>query len=197
MKTSVILSNITWNTPQFFKRAAEELVKAGILDWVHAVPHKAESDEKKEHIHFILKPSKAIDTAWLQMRFTEIPPGEFLPRKPTSDWRKTKNFTDWLLYSLHDKDYLASKLEKHEFSYTLDDCITTDISSLENSYREAKLSGLGPVSKIRRAYELGYKREEFFLSGAIPLSLIGAANTLWDMLESRESCQRNGHDGHE
>lgn len=196
MKTSVVISNITWNTPNFFKAISEELVQQGILDWVHAIPHKAESDEKKDHIHFILKPSKAIDTAWLQSRFSEFVQGELQPRRPTSDWRKTKNFSDWLLYSLHDVDYLASKLEKREFSYNLEDCITTDMDSLENHYREAKSNGLGLVSKIRKAFDMGYNREEFFLSGVIPLSLLRSANSVWDMLQYRECC-RNGRKGHE
>lgn len=188
MKTSRAISNVTWNSVGHFKATADALVADGVLDWYHAIEHKAEADELKDHIHFVVKPSKAVDTAWLCMRFAEWVEGEEKPRKPTALWRPVASghMGDWLLYSLHDKDYLASKLKKREYSYTLDDCITSDAQSLGIIYNEAKSDTVGLVGKIKKAFEMGISLDSFLLSGAIPLSLCRAASDMWSMLENRK-----------
>lgn len=198
VKTSVVISNITWNTPEFFRRTSQELVANGILDWVHAVPHRPESDEKKAHIHFVLKPAKSVDTVWLAMRYSEYQDGDPLPLKPTSDWRKVGagRMRDWLLYSLHDEDYLAEKLERRQHHYTLKDCISTDEQSLEIAYKEAKRENGGHIGKIKKAFEMGVSLDSLLLSGAIPLALHRSAVNLWQILEERK-VYRNGRPAHE
>ena len=179
---------MTWNSAGHFKVTADALVADGFLDWYHAIEHKAEADELKDHIHFVVKPSKAVDTAWLSMRFAEWVEGEKDPRKPTAMWRPVASghMGDWLLYALHDSDYLASKCQKREHSYTLDDCITSDAQSLGIIYNEAKSEASGLVGKIKKAFYMGVSLDSFLLSGAIPLSLCRHAEDLWGLLETRK-----------
>lgn len=200
MKTGRTISNVTWNSLGHFKKTADALVAEGVLDWYHAIEHKAEADEdKKDHIHFVVKPSKAVDTIWLSMRFAEWVEGEEKPRKPTNDWHFVQNghLGDWLLYALHDKDFLTAKLEKREYEYTLEDIVTSDQMALECAYREAKRSEGGHIAKLRKAYEMGLTLDAVLLSGAIPLPLHRAAVALWEVLASRDSVSRGGRKGHE
>lgn len=186
MKTSAIVSNITWNTASFFQATVSQLVQEGIVDWFHAIEHKPETEQKKTHIHFCLKPSKALDLNWLSMRLSEFVVGEDKPRKPTSDWRKlsSKTLSDWLLYALHDKTYLARKFKSKSFHYSLEDFMTSDKNVLDGLYEEAQDSDGGLVVRLRKAFESGLSLKEVLLSGAVPLSLFRNAQDLWGLFES-------------
>lgn len=193
MKTSVIVSNITWNTVPFFQSTLSQLIQEGVVDWFHAIEHKAESSEKKSHIHFCLQPSKALDLNWLAMRLSEFVVGEELPRKPTSEWRKlnSKTLSDWLLYALHDRAYLSRKLKSKAFHYSLDDFITSDRNALEGLFEEAQDIDGGLVVRLRKAFESGLSLSEVLLSGAIPLSLFRSARDCWGLLEASKQVKKS------
>lgn len=110
------------------------LLSQCLIDWCHWICHRAESSEKKDHIHFVLKPSKRIDTASLNKFFLEIDPNNALPLKPTSDWRPVSSMDDWLLYAVHDSDYLKSKSQKREIIYMKKDLQTTDEDALNEAW---------------------------------------------------------------
>lgn len=197
MKTSCVISNITWNTPEFFRATAERLVKDGFCDWVHGVPHEPESDETKAHIHFILKPTKAVDTAWLRVQFSQFVPGEDKPRQPTSDWRKVAyaRIADWWLYSCHDEAYLASKLQARTHHYGVDDCISTDPELLrvwDSEYRRPR----GHIDLLKDAAARGLPFATVAMSGAIPLALLRSAEVLYNGFLLPARTDRAGKPGH-
>lgn len=135
MQTIRTISNISFNSLEFFEHKVFELLKNGVIDWCHWIAHKAEDDEKKAHIHFVLKPSCRIDTNKLRQQFFELDATNALPLAPTTDWRPVSSMDDWLLYAVHDTDYLKSKRQTRKFAYMKKDIRSTDFDALNECWR--------------------------------------------------------------
>lgn len=130
MQTIRIISNISYNTIEFFESKIAELVSRRIIDWAYWAFHLADEDELKDHIHFVLKPSKRLETADLRDFFKEIDPNHEKPRTCTARWQPTNSMDDWLLYAKHDPAYLASKGQYRRHHYKWDDIKATDEDAL-------------------------------------------------------------------
>lgn len=131
MKTSRIISNISYNTDYFFSEKVTDLVNRKIIDWCYWIRHKPDIDEKKEHIHFVLKPSSAIDTFRLREEFMEFDKyNPSIPLTCTMRFFFTSSMDDWLLYVVHDPGYLASKGQQRNISYNPDEIHATDPEAL-------------------------------------------------------------------
>lgn len=131
MQTTRIISNISYNTPEHFCKTVYDLLNRHVIDWCYWIFHKADKDELKDHIHFVLKPSSRVDTASLRDAFNELDPS--CPSKPltcTMRWNFTSSMDDWLLYAVHDAGYLASKGQVRNYHYEYDDLCTTDPDAL-------------------------------------------------------------------
>lgn len=143
MNTRRILSNISFNSPTFFSMIVGELARDGIIDWCYWIVHKADNDDKKEHIHFCFQPSKQIDTLQLNKLFYEwrflgidclsnLSIDNWMPYKPTTRYQPVISLDDWLLYCKHDKDYLEQKGLDRNYHYEWSNFFATDYDSLNH-----------------------------------------------------------------
>lgn len=131
MQTIRVISNISYNTIEYFESKIAELVSRRIIDWAYWVFHLADEDELKDHIHFVLKPSKRLETADLRDFFKEVDPNHEKPRTCTSRWQPTNSMDDWLLYAKHDPAYLTSKGQYRRHHYEWKDIKATDEDALQ------------------------------------------------------------------
>lgn len=140
MKSKKTISFISWNTIPFLYKTLDSLYNEQIVQYFITIEHKAEEDEKKDHSHVILFPNVSIDYMDLKIRFCEPqlhglqPLGiSFRPQYVGKDCEY-----DWLLYNLHDPNYIRSKYkEMKKYSYKPDDFYSPDINTLEDMIYQA------------------------------------------------------------
>lgn len=173
MKTAKLISTISFNTPSFVQGTITRLLESELITYSHWIQHKPEQGDNKEHIHLVIEPAKALDTLFLSKEFIQPVPNE-KPLK-TLPWNKSK-ISDWILYSLHHRGYLASKFQTREIEYNLSDMQTTDRDLLEAQYNEA-IRDLNPlVDFVKQWYDKGRGLNELILTGAItPQNLMFAS----------------------
>lgn len=106
MNTVKPIGTISYNTPNYLANLLDSLWRDGILDDYRAIFHYAESEGKKDHFHLNLFPASRIDTTELRKRFEEPDPFNKLPLS-CEPFRYSEPL-NWLLYVLHDQDYLLS-----------------------------------------------------------------------------------------
>lgn len=167
MKTSKLISTISFNTIPFLEGTIKRLVDNELIEWAHWIAHKGEKDDtNKDHIHLVIQPNKAIDTVQFFKEFIEPDPNNELPLKCLPP-NKTKNIGDWILYGLHHIGYLASKFETREYTYTIDDIQSTDRDLLLEQYRQA-LRELNPeLEAVKDAFSKGLSFDDIVLSGGV------------------------------
>ena len=164
MRTSKSISTISYNSIDFLERRLKELIEKHIISNYMFIKHYAEKDETKNHIHLYMQPNKLLDTMDLQDYFIELDfnnPGKLLK---CIDFR-ISSIDDWILYSMHYKPYLLSKLEVREFAYNKDDFYYYDIDMFERDYLHA-LKG----SNFAHSQQI---LDILFDSNNSPLDLIG------------------------
>lgn len=136
MRTSKPVAAISYNTFNFLKRSLDELMLNGTIDYWAFIKHfpEAGEDETKEQFHVYVSPSHMIETKDLWKVFDEIDTvhPELGALKCIPDPRKEhSDFANWLLYVIHDEEYLASKGLTREYHYTLDEVVTSDRAELQ------------------------------------------------------------------
>lgn len=144
MRTKRLISTISYNSDAFIVEALRRLVAAGLVDWAHWVRHEPEEDEKKSHIHLVLSPARAIDTTALSAAFEEVDlaaPG----KAPLGviPWRFCASLDDWLLYAIHDPDYLLSKGQTRAHHYDRNAVRSTSTELLVEQWGEVNLARFG------------------------------------------------------
>lgn len=170
MKTTRIISNISYNTIDHFQGVIYDLVQRNVIDWAYWILHKAEDDETKDHIHFVLKPSERLDTSKLEKEFLEI---DFTNTKPlgvTKVWKYTSSLDDWILYCSHDIGYLASKGQIRKYHYTFNDFGYTDEDAFIEDWHNVNRVAYHRLQALAEAVE---KRIPFALlvqQGVIPIA---------------------------
>lgn len=187
MRTSKPISTISYNTENFLKGKLEELTRNHwIADWMY-IPHRAEKDEAKDHIHVYVEPNKMMDTMALADQFRELDP--FKPDKPLGvmRWQSSK-VDDWLLYVLHFEPYLASKMESREYVYKREDVRCMDADVFEQTYNHAMTaSDWARRNQILNALTDGTLHPaELIANGSIPLNLASQV-AAFDKMMSRWS----------
>lgn len=195
VRTSKPVATISYNTPEYLKLKLEELRKAGRVSEWYFVFHKAEEDEKKDHIHLYLVPSKMLQTDDLVKEFLQPDPekpGQFVtcPR-----WVSSK-FQDWYLYGIHDTAYLASKGQMRKYHYRLEDVQAYDRDALEECVREIDLTTVNAVKRMQDAQKAGLSYAQFFKAGGVPINAVRAYEQAWMLLQMAGTI-RNGREGHE
>ena len=129
MKTERPISTISFNTENHLKSVLNRLVESEKIEYGFYIMHYAEENEKKNHFHVYMQPSKAIDLQALRKEFNEL---DFSNSKPLGCLPIEKSkFDDWYLYGLHDPYYLASKGLFRDYHYKAEDVITTDDDVLD------------------------------------------------------------------
>lgn len=186
MKTSKLISTISFNSLQFLEGTIQRLVNSELVEWAHWIKHKAEAnDTKKDHIHLVIQPNKAIDTMQFLKEFIESDPNNELPLRclPAN---KTKNIGDWILYGLHHIGYLASKFETREYTYTIDDMQSTDRDLLLEQYRQA-LRELNPeLEAVKHSFNKGLSLDDILLGGYVNKSNLNMIVAYYSAMQNKE-----------
>lgn len=191
MNTSKPISTISYNSEKWLKSRLEELYRNHtISDWIY-IHHDAEEDEKKDHFHVWIEPNRKIDTMTLQDFFREPDPER--PDKPLGVIKfQSSRLDDWILYSVHDLQYLASKQESREFAYRKEDFVFADEDTFDEAYRHA-YRGSDFAHRMQTMQKLDDGRltpYEAVKSGILPLNTAGSLLALGKL-------ERNGRLGHE
>ena len=136
MKTRKPISTISYNTIDYLIMVLDQLYSDHVISYWQLIQHKAENDERKDHIHLFLVPNGQLDTMDLQLRFREIDP--LYPEKPLGciDFRSSDP-DHWILYNQHFAPYLASKCESREFHYLREHFISSDEDTFDFYYHHA------------------------------------------------------------
>lgn len=106
MATQKPISTISYNTLPFLKEKLDLWVTEHIIQSYMFIHHKGE-DGDKDHFHVRIEPNKKLDPMDLSDKLLEYEHGK---KKPLGcrPWRPSVE-EDWLLYAVHDKDYLRIK----------------------------------------------------------------------------------------
>lgn len=196
MRTSKPVSAISYNSPQFLRLKLEELRRAKRISEWYFIEHEPEEDEggKKRHIHLYLVPSKMLQTDDLIVEFSEFDVTH--PEKPLTcpRWRDSK-FSDWYLYGIHDKSYLASKGQSRRYHYRYEDVLSFDSDALLQSVREIDLTSLTPVKTMLDAQAQGISFSQYFRSGAVPIPQFLQFKQAWELM-ALDRTERMGRETH-
>lgn len=139
MATQKPISTISYNTETFLKEKLETWLKAHIIQAYQYICHKGE-DGDKDHIHLRIEPNKKIDPMDLieQLREYQLGNDKPLGCRP---FRPSKE-EDWILYVVHDSDYLKVKYgggEKGEkLPYKWQDIRCPEYYDMEIAFLRAK-----------------------------------------------------------
>lgn len=139
MATQKPISTISYNTESFLKERLDSWLKAHIIQAYQYICHKGE-DGDKDHIHVRIEPNKKLDAMDLleQLREFQIGKDKPLGCRP---FRPSKE-EDWILYAVHDEQYLKLKYgggEKGEkLPYKWQDIRVPDYYDIEIAYIRAK-----------------------------------------------------------
>lgn len=213
MNTISLISNISYNTPEFFEAKIKALSSGDnrLIDWAHWIIHQPEDDEKKSHIHFVLKPSRRIDTNALRKEFLESPAllveAKSQRGEPITDddlkplgvlpFDKTKNISDWLLYSIHDVRYLLKKGQVRRHHYEKSDVKSTDPDFLQVQWSDT----IDPLQAMtERVLELRAQEKTFgeiLAAGLVPPNMVYYFHTLYYETPIPSKTDRAGKRGHE
>jgi len=139
MATQKPISTISYNTEPFLKEKLETWLNAHIIQAYQYICHKGE-DGDKDHIHLRLEPNKKLDPMDLieQLREYQLGKDKPLGCRP---FRPSKE-EDWILYAVHDEQYLKLKYgggEKGEkLPYKWQDIRVPEYYDMEIAYIRAK-----------------------------------------------------------
>lgn len=139
MATQKPISTISYNSEPFLKEKLETWLQAHIIQSYQYICHKGE-DGDKDHIHLRIEPNKKLDPMDLieQLREYQIGKEKPLGCRP---FRPSKE-EDWILYAVHDPDYLKQKYrggEKGEkLPYKWQDIRVPEYYDIETAFIRAK-----------------------------------------------------------
>lgn len=196
MKTSKPFSTISYNSPEFLSVKLDDLVKRRKISFWAYVHHLPEDDEKKPHKHLLIVPNGQINTDEVLLDYLI----ELDPKKPDKPLAcvgvKSSKFYDWYMYSIHDKDYLASKGQSRKYHYTRDDVVCSDTDILNEEIHQMDMSKLSKVKALNQAISDGVPFEELLARGQIPVQQVYAFRQTYDLLQAYYT-NRNGRQTHQ
>lgn len=172
MKTSKPISTISYNSEEFLRAKLDYLVRSGDVAFWYYIKHHGEYDKEtniqdKDHIHVYLEFADRVDTIKLGEMFLEYENGD-LNSKPLKcmPFRVSKPY-DALLYNIHHSQYLLQKFEQKEFSYTLDDIVSSDRDYLNQLYSEAMHSDIFKRDRMMKLMDSGVSVAEMCFRGLV------------------------------
>lgn len=183
MKTSKPFSTISYNSCEFLQLKLDDLINRRKIAFYGFIEHLPEEDEKKRHKHLYVVPNGQINTDEILDYLLELDVNN--PEKPLGciPFHSSK-FTDWYLYSIHDKDYLASKGQSRKYSYKKDEVIVSDSDFFNEEIHRMDLSKLSKVKALRNAVETGVPFEQMLMTGQIPVQQVYAYKQTYDLISS-------------
>lgn len=188
MLTSKAFSTISYNTEEFLKSTLERLLKQGIINEWYYIFHKGELDaytqeREKDHFHVYMNPSKRLDTDALRELFKELDKSN--PKPLGCMPCQSSKLDDWVMYGVHDADYLATKGEVKEFSYSWKQIRGYDDEAIKRAVKHASAKVYNELRK--RSYVKEYGTARAFEQGVIKTSEIMG----YMMLERQYSTTQN------
>lgn len=139
MATQKPISTISYNSESFLKEKLDGWVSAHIIQAYQYICHKGE-DGDKDHIHLRIEPNKKLDQMDLAEQLREFQIGKDKPLG-VRPFRQAKE-EDWILYAVHDEQYLKLKYsggEKGEkLPYKWQDIKVSEFYDMEVAYIRAK-----------------------------------------------------------
>lgn len=139
MATQKPISTISYNSESFLKEKLDIWLNAHIIQAYQYICHKGE-DGDKDHIHLRIEPNKKLDPMDLLEELREYQIGNDKPLG-CRPFRPSKE-EDWILYAVHDQQYLKLKYgggEKGEkLPYKWQDIRVPEYYDMEISYIRAK-----------------------------------------------------------
>ena len=184
MRTSKPFSTITYNSPDFLKKKMNELISSGDVSFWCFIKHKAEIDEKKDHIHLYVVPAGMMQTDCLKLHLQEPDPdkaGQFLT---CISARSSKTFDDWYLYSLHDTRYLASKGQSRQHKYSRDVLVCSDTNELDCLINEIDMIKYTVYQTLIEYLQDGKTFDQLLLSGQVPIQQVRNFAFAWEVLST-------------
>ena len=170
MATQKPISTISYNSEGFLKEKLETWYKAHIIQAYMYIKHKGE-DGDKDHIHVYLEPNKRIDPMDLKHELREFDvkhpdkPFGVRPFRPSVE-------EDWILYDVHDPDYLKMKYgggEKGEkIPYKWQDIVASEGYDVEVAFIRAKAKMEHTSANLVKRLQSGENAMNLVLSGENP-----------------------------
>lgn len=166
----VPMSTVSYNSEEFLRNALDTLVKEHKVQSYMYIFHYGENGDK-DHFHVYVQPNKKLDFMDItEQYFLEYVPGHQKPLR-CRPWRCSKE-EDWILYDLHDQEYLASK----DFDGSQDGKIPYDKSDMrynedfdwEVAYRRAKATIRTSARSLSIALDQGVPVTHLIETGAPP-----------------------------
>lgn len=189
MRTSKPFSTISYNSDKFLKLKLNELVTAGKISFWCAIRHKAEIDEKKDHLHVYINPSRMFQTDDLKGFLAEPDPNNLELPFTCITARSSKTFDDWALYVLHDKRYLASKGQSRTHHYSRDAFFCSDTYELDCLFNEIDMLKYTVYQTIIDFINEGKSFQQLLITGQVPIQQVRNFAFAWQLL-SDSSCVR-------
>lgn len=141
MATQTPISTISYNSKSFLLEKLETWLKAHIIQAYQVIYHRGEEGDK-DHFHVRLELNKRVDQMNLTDGLKEYVSNNSKPLG-CRPWRPSKE-DDWILYAVHDPDYLRLKyggVENHEkIEYPWTDIIASEGYDVETAYIRARSS---------------------------------------------------------
>lgn len=179
MATQKPISTISYNSEEFLKEKLDTWINAHIIQSYMYIKHRGE-DGDKDHIHLRIEPNKKLDPMNLTEQLKEYKIGD---KKPLGcrPWRQSKE-EDWILYAVHDKQYLDIKYsggEKGEkLPYEWQDIIVPEYYDMEIAYIRAKSYLQHTSSNIATRLQKGESALSLALQGENPYMINALMRTL-------------------
>lgn len=183
MATQKPISTISYNSEQFLKEKLDLWIENHTIMAYQYICHKGE-DGDKDHIHLRIEPNKKIDPMDLMERLKEYTLGN---QKPLGvrPFRPSKE-EDWILYAIHDKDYLNLKYgggEKGEkIPYTWENIKVPDNYDMEIAYIRAKSYLEHTTPNLMKKLKSGEKPMNLVEKGENPYIV----NSLMNVIKANE-----------
>ena len=163
-----------------------DLVNRRKIAFYAFIEHLPEEDERKKHKHVLIIPNGQINTDQVYDFLLEIDPAN--PDKPLgcTPFRSSK-FSDWYLYSIHDRDYLASKGQSRKYFYKNEDFIVSDSDFFIEEIHSIDLSSLSKMKNLRNAVSSGVSFEQMVINGQIPIQQVYAYQRAYDLIQNYQT----------
>lgn len=202
MRCTTPISTISYNSDSFLVETLNKLIDEHYIEFWAFIQHLPEEDERKAHKHLYVIPACLIDTMMLQSRLQELDINNpDLPPLGSIRFVRSK-FADWYLYSLHDRDYLASKNEQRKFHYTKEEFVCSDPDYMSELVHTSDFSKYKVFANFRDSVKSGVSFKELFQNGFIPVQQIIQWKKAYNLMlfgdmDVDEKTFRGGRKGHE
>lgn len=172
--TSSLISTICYDDVLDPSVVIKRLRDMESIDFGLWIKHKPDEDDKKEHYHILLQPSSRVDTNLLRNSFFCGSNGDGQSVYSCLPFRKTLDINHWLLYSLHDENYLNSKMQERKFHYCIGDLKSTeDEDFICRVYCDAYESSLTLCGKYLELFRRGLTPADIIMQNKVAYNAIG------------------------